>query len=109
MEQKPNSICEICDKPYYRCSKCDSTPHYKTHTCSPECYQIYMVLSEVEADNNVLTNSEAAQKFAYLGITLDSDFNKYRDGVASSMKRIIKEGMPKAEPPKKKNKSKLFD
>ena len=109
MEQKPNSICEICDKPYYRCSKCDNTPHYKTYTCSPECYQIYTVLLEAESDDDVLTNAEAAKKFAYLGITLDSDFSKFRAGVASSMQRIIKDGTPKVEPPKKKNKSKLFD
>ena len=109
MEQKPNAICEICDKPYYRCSKCDSTPHYKAHTCSPECYQIYTVLLEVESDDIVLTNEEAAQKFAYLGITLDSDFGKYRDGVASSMKRIIANGVPKVEAPKRKSKSKLFE
>ena len=107
MEQKPNAICEICEKPYYKCTKCDNLPHYKAHTCSPECYQIYEVL--LEAEGGVLTDYEATQKFAYLDITLDSDFSRFRDGVASSMKRIIANGVPKIEAPKRKNKSKLFE
>lgn len=107
MTTKPNAVCEICNAPYHKCSKCDSMPHYKRHTCSPACYQIYTVL--IETEEGVLTDEEAAKQYAYLDITLDSDFSKFRDGVASAIKRTIENGTPKADAPKKRNRTKLFE
>ena len=107
MATKPNAICEICNKPYYKCSKCDSTPHYKAFTCSPECWQIRTILMEYDANPPVLNDKEATNQFAYLGITLDSDLDKYA-GAVNSIRAILEKGSIKAEKPKK-NKSKLFE
>lgn len=105
MATKPNAICEICNKPYYKCSKCNSVPHYKAFTCSPECYQIREVL--IESDEGVLSDEEAAKKFERLGITIDSNLDKY-SGAKNSIKTILEKGVTKVEKPKR-GRSKLFE
>lgn len=62
---------------------------------------------EYDANPPVLNDKEAANQFAYLGITLDSDLEKYA-GAVNSIRAILEKGSIKAEKPKK-NKSKLFE
>lgn len=106
MATKPNAICEICNKPYYKCSKCDNTPHYKAFTCSPECWQIRTIIIEHDENPAVLSDKEAANQFAYLGITLDSDLEKYA-GAVNTIKSILEKGSVKEEKPKKTIKNKI--
>lgn len=107
MATKPNAICEICNKPYYKCSKCDSTPHYKAFTCSPECWQIRTILMEYDANPPVLNDKEAANQFAYLGITLDSDLEKCA-GAVNTIREILEKGSTKEEKPIKHTKRNKF-
>ena len=106
MATKTNATCEICNKPYYKCTKCNSTDHYKAFTCSPECYQIRSVLIEWEDEKRVLTDEEAADKLAYLGVTL-GNLDKYA-GAKNTIRNILEKGSVKADKPKKP-KSKLFE
>lgn len=46
---KPNSVCKVCGRPYYRCSKCielrsRGLMSWKLYCDTPECFQVYMLL-----------------------------------------------------------------
>ena len=90
MTTKPNANCAICGKSYHKCSKCNEMAQYKAFVCSPECYQVFLIMKDFE--EGVLTESDATERYAYLDITLDSDFSKYTEGVASAIKRTIENG-----------------
>jgi hypothetical protein len=50
MANTPNHICKICGEKYYACEGCDQRNHWKSVTCSPECFKEWMRIID-ERDN----------------------------------------------------------
>lgn len=50
MANTPNHICKICGEKYYACEGCDQRNHWKSVTCSPECFKKWVKIIE-ERDN----------------------------------------------------------
>lgn len=93
--------CWICGKEYDACISCDKLNGWKRYTCSPEHYQIHVIISEYK--QGIITAKEATEQFATYGITADSELH-FLDKINKRIKAIIAEGTPKRIP-KSKNKS----
>jgi hypothetical protein len=79
--------CAICGTEYNYCPSCERNAGYKYYADKPECYQVFMVLSEVR--EGTLTETEAAEQFNQIGIDTKYDFTKFIPSVADDIKRIV--------------------
>ena len=84
--------CWICGKEYDACTTCNKINGWKKYTCTPEHYQIHQIISEHRS--GIITDKEATELFANIGITTDSELNLL-EGVARDIKAIIARGTPK--------------
>lgn len=82
--------CWICGTEYKYCEKCDPLHSWKSVACTPNHYQVVMIIDEHR--DGVITSKEATEKFKNIGITLDSDFSEYLPEVAIHIKTIISKG-----------------
>lgn len=95
--------CTICGKEYVYCPNCEKLGGYKYYADTPECYQIFMILSEIR--EGVITKAEAKTNFSYIGITSDYDFSNLIPSVAEVVKDIVTDDSIE-DKPKTKKKSK---
>jgi hypothetical protein len=77
---------------FLHASRNDSAEHY---------FRLYL------AHATDLNDKEAANQFAYLGITLDSDLEKYA-GAVNTIREILEKGSVKEEKPIKHTKRNKF-
>lgn len=99
--------CWICGKEYEYCPSCEARGTWKSKACSPEHYQLIQISRDY--NEKVIDEKEAAQLYANIGITADSDMN-FLPAVAAQIKDIIAKGTPKkVSKPKSKIKSENID
>ena len=84
--------CWICGKEYEACVTCNKINGWKKYTCTPEHYQIHQIITENRA--GILTDKEATELFANIGITADSELD-ILESVTRDVKAIIAKGTPK--------------
>src|SRR5574344_892401 len=99
-------LCTICGKEYAYCPTCERLGGWKYYTDTPECFQIFMILSEIR--EGVITKEEAKTNFGHIGITSDYDYSNLIPAVADVVKDIVTdnvqedtESKPKAKKTKK--------
>lgn len=104
--------CAICDNTYSYCPNCANTHAWKFYTDTHECYQIFMVIMQYK--KGLMPKDEAKGVLEHLGITLESNFDNYRQSVAKTMKEILTVEKTAIKPVeemtviKKNKKSKLY-
>lgn len=82
--------CQICGNEYNYCFKCKKLDSWRAVADVPDCYSIYVILRDYR--EGVLTIKEATNKFAKIGITINSDFSKFLPAITRDIKTIISEG-----------------
>ena len=87
MSQTPNHICQICGNEYYACNSCEKTNSWKIVSCSPVCYQIYIIITEYRL--NIVNQIESIQKLNKIGINIDN-IDTYKN-LTETIKKLIKE------------------
>ena len=70
LAQVPNHVCQICGKEYYACNKCRKYNGYKLVVDKPDCYGVYLILTDYR--QGVITKKEAEKKLRDNNITLTS-------------------------------------
>jgi hypothetical protein len=86
MENKNNTTCSICGKPYYVCVSCKShllTP-WRIHTDTVEHYKIYQILHGYTC--GVYTKEEAKERLNNIDL---SDYKDFRDIIKDSINKIM--------------------
>ena len=99
--------CWVCGKLHDYCPTCGQTHGWKYVADTPECYQIYMTLSEVES--GILSQKEAVDRFASLGITAEKNLSWLRPHIEKGVRNIIGEKEKTTKTTRRETKSKLFD
>lgn len=84
---KNNKICPICDKGYSHCNYCERIGSWKALVCSHECFQIYIILSEIR--EGTLTEKEVSEQLNRLEITEEYANAHFRPSVAKKVIEII--------------------
>lgn len=98
--------CWVCGKEHDYCPTCGQTHGWNYVADTHKCYQIYMTLDEVKS--GVLSQKDAIQVFANLGISFQSDLSWIRPHIEKSIREIIGEKEKSTKTTKKETKSKLF-
>ena len=104
--------CAICDNSYSYCPNCSTAHAWKFYTDTHECYQIFMALMQYK--KGFESKDKTKEALEYLGITLESDFSKYKPSIAKEIKEIltveekVDEPIDKKTVLKKDKKSKLY-
>ena len=89
MDSKLNHTCQICDEKYYACNSCDKRHTWRSVVDTPECYQIYINITQFRL--NITNKKETIEAFANIGLTVDTIDNfKITDIVKSQILDIIK-------------------
>ena len=89
MSQTPNHECQICGKMYYACDNCTKTGKPRSVSCSPNCYAIYLAITESRL--NVVDKETSVDYFNRLGINTNT-IDKYiglTDIVRNQIKNMI--------------------
>ena len=101
------TTCQICGKEYDYCPNCDKVKNWRRYACTPEHYQIVMILTEYR--EGVIDAKEATECFANIGITANSELDLL-DAVTRDIKAIIEKGTPKRVPkPKAKSEESIIE
>ena len=100
MGQTPNHKCQICDTEYYACDSCTKSGKPRSVSCSPNCYSIYLALTESRL--GIVDKEQSIKDFKNLGITTDTIDNysvlaksdeyslvKLRDSIREQIKQMI--------------------
>lgn len=101
--------CAICNNTYSYCPNCSNTHAWKFFTDTHECYQIFITLKEYK--KGLISKAEAKKRLEYLGITFESNLDKYKSKVAEKIKEILTEPPSPVEEKtslRKTRKSKLY-
>ena len=90
MSQTPNHECQICGKKYYACDNCTKTGKPRSVSCSPNCYAIYLALTESRL--NIIDKDTSIDYFNRLGINVDNidTFNGI-NGLTDIVRKQIKD------------------
>lgn len=91
-----NAVCGICGRGYHRCAKCNTLPHYKNVTDTPECFKVYTVLREYR--NGIISETEAIEMYERIGYD--------EKNLLPSVAKLIGEITEKANKQKAKSKKK---
>lgn len=79
--------CRICDKKYNYCPHCRRYESWKAYACSPEHYQIHLIIDELNED--IINKLEAKTKFQNIGIDENYNFDEFLPEIAEVIKTII--------------------
>lgn len=82
-----NKKCGVCGGEYDYCLKCEKTHAWKFYACSPEHYQIHMVLDQYRG--GVFDKEMATDCFARYSITADKDLSYLLPEVERDVRLII--------------------
>ena len=65
-----NHICQICGNSYYACDLCEKTNSWKTVSCTPFCYQIYIIITDYRL--NIANQAESIKRLNKIGINIEN-------------------------------------
>lgn len=79
--------CRICDKKYNYCPHCKRYESWKAYACSPEHYQIHLIIDEL--NEGIINKLEAKTKFDNIGLNENYNFDEFLPEIAKVIKTII--------------------
>lgn len=79
--------CRICDKQYNYCPHCKRYESWKAYACSPEHYQIHLIIDEL--NEGIINKLEAKTKFNNIGINENYNFDEFLPEITEVIKAII--------------------
>ena len=88
---KNNKVCQICGTPYYVCSHCNKINNWRTVADKPNCYQVYLILTEL--NQNTINEKEVVEQFHNIGVnltTLKKQKSNYVESVYNRIYNILK-------------------
>lgn len=89
--KKNNKVCQICGIPYYACNKCNEIHSWRSVVDKPDCYKIYLILTEI--NQLIITEKEAAEEFRKVKLnltTLKKRKSEFTESVYNRIYAILK-------------------
>lgn len=98
MSQTPNHECQICGNKYYACNSCEKANSWKIVSCSPVCYQIYIIITDYRL--NIVSQIESIKRLDKIGINIDTidTYAKLTDSMRKMIKEILSVEIKSDEP-----------